>query len=351
MLADVDDQRGAGRLAALLVPAPRASTGTSSRARRDGGRDVLLGARRHKHADRQNLVDRRIGGVASARGGVEQHLAAVSALQAAFESGDRPWRDQTLSGQRSAWQIGLPARISSSTASRLRSRCSIRIARSGRHRALPERSIIARAHAPRASTWRPSVRAEAQRLHARVDLAVGLGQQRILRRVVDRGVDERRSAGSSRTGRVARGRPASRSAAPAISASSASVMRCAASSPDMPFELGEHLEGMHSRPRSAARDRAAIGQQVDQAFGGQQLDRLAQRRARDVQLLAELALVELAPGRDRALRPAACAAAPRPARAAPGGGSRGSRPWRHFECVLPGRACNSVPQEAPSIRI
>jgi hypothetical protein len=47
-------------------------------------------------------------------------------------------------------------------------------------------------------------------------------------------------------------------------------------------------------------DGAAVGQQVGQAFGGQQLDGLAQRRARDAQLLAQLALVELGAG---AMRP------------------------------------------------
>jgi len=48
-------------------------------------------------------------------------------------------------------------------------------------------------------------------------------------------------------------------------------------------------------------DRAAVRQVLDQAFGGEQLQRLAQRRARYLQLLGELALVQLLARRDAAL--------------------------------------------------
>ena len=65
-----------------LVPAPRASTGTFEVAGDlDGDGDVAV-ARRHEHADRHDLVDRGIGGVAAARRGIEQHLALGLGAQA-----------------------------------------------------------------------------------------------------------------------------------------------------------------------------------------------------------------------------------------------------------------------------
>jgi DNA-binding GntR family transcriptional regulator len=49
---------------------------------RDGD---VFGIRRHENARRHDLVDRRVGGVAAARGGVEHHLAAGFLAQARFE--------------------------------------------------------------------------------------------------------------------------------------------------------------------------------------------------------------------------------------------------------------------------
>jgi hypothetical protein len=76
-------------------------------------------------------------------------------------------------------------------------------------------------------------------------------------------------------------------------------MRCAASSPDCASRPRHHLEGVQDigfRQRDG--HGAAVGQQFDQAFGGQHLDGFAQRRARHVQQLRELALVELGAGCD-----------------------------------------------------
>jgi hypothetical protein len=56
-------------------------------------------------------------------------------------------------------------------------------------------------------------------------------------------------------------------------------MRCAASSPVLLSQLRRH--------------RAPVGQQHHQAFHRQHLDGFAQRRARDLQLLAERAFVQL----------------------------------------------------------
>jgi hypothetical protein len=68
-----------------------------------------------------------------------------------------------------------------------------------------------------------------------------------------------------------------------ISASSASVMRCAAR---QRFQPRHHLEGVeHVGLGEFDCDRAAVRQQFHQAFGGQHLDGLAQRRARDLQHL------------------------------------------------------------------
>ena len=76
-------------------------------------------------------------------------------------------------------------------------------------------------------------------------------------------------------------------------------MRWAASSPDRRFQAGHHFEGVeHVGFAQRHGDRAAVGQQLDQAFGRQHLDRFAQRRARDLQHFGQLALVELGAGRD-----------------------------------------------------
>ena len=67
------------------VPAPRGSTGTSSsRAIVERGAHVVLVARHHD-ADRHDLVDRRVGRVAAARRGVEQHVASACSREAPRE--------------------------------------------------------------------------------------------------------------------------------------------------------------------------------------------------------------------------------------------------------------------------
>ena len=84
VLARVDDQRRAGRLAAL------AGAGAARQQRRaelagdvDRGGDVVARRAARSTPTGIDLVDRGVGGVAAARGGVEQHLAACLARPAA----------------------------------------------------------------------------------------------------------------------------------------------------------------------------------------------------------------------------------------------------------------------------
>ncbi len=65
-----------------LVPPPRGSTGTRRSRAMSMATAMSLHRLRHEHADRHDLVDRRVGGVAAARGGVEQHLALGLGAQA-----------------------------------------------------------------------------------------------------------------------------------------------------------------------------------------------------------------------------------------------------------------------------
>jgi len=106
VLGGVDDQRRAGRLAALA----RAGAARQHRhgelagdIERDG--DVAI-ALRNEHADRHDLVDRGVGRIAAARGRVEAHFAFGLAAQAPVEGdGDvvrrqpRPFRRRGASGE------------------------------------------------------------------------------------------------------------------------------------------------------------------------------------------------------------------------------------------------------------
>ena len=68
------------------------------------------------------------------------------------------------------------------------------------------------------------------------------------------------------------------------------------------LQRGDQLEGVGNVLRRHHRHhRTSVRQQLDQALGGQHLDRLAQRRARDLQGFTQLALVELVARRQLAL--------------------------------------------------
>ena len=106
VLGGVDDQRRAGRLAALARAGAARQHRHGELARDlEGDRDVAV-ALRHEHADRHDLVDRGVGRVAAARGRVEQHVAFGLAAQAPVErDGDfvrrqpRPFRRRGASGE------------------------------------------------------------------------------------------------------------------------------------------------------------------------------------------------------------------------------------------------------------
>ena len=70
-----------------------------------------------------------------------------------------------------------------------------------------------------------------------------------------------------------------------ISAISSSVMRSQASRPASTFQAAHHVEQFAADRRSlnCAHPGAAIGQELDQPFGGQDLERLTQGRARDAE--------------------------------------------------------------------
>jgi hypothetical protein len=75
ILGDIDDQRVAHRLAALRgAGAARQDGGLGVARHVDDQGEVGLVAR-HDHAHRFDLVDRGVGRIAAARGGVEQNLA------------------------------------------------------------------------------------------------------------------------------------------------------------------------------------------------------------------------------------------------------------------------------------
>ena len=87
VLGAVDHQRAVHRLAALAGAAAARQHGHAFLARDRHCRGDVADLLRHDHADRLDLVDRRIGGVAAAIGAAEQHLAADLAPQALGETG------------------------------------------------------------------------------------------------------------------------------------------------------------------------------------------------------------------------------------------------------------------------
>ena len=93
----VDHERGADRLPALRAAgAARRAPARALAADRDR-RAHVVDRLRHQHADGLDLVDRRVGGVAAARCGIEQHVAFDGAGKA---RGDCSWRDCRGCGER-----------------------------------------------------------------------------------------------------------------------------------------------------------------------------------------------------------------------------------------------------------
>jgi hypothetical protein len=340
VLAAVDDQRGAGGLAAL-AGAAAAWQHRHLQLARDGQRGGhVFGRLRHEHAHRHDLVDRRIGGITPARsGGVEQHLAARFGAQAALPGGAHLVGRQhgagggpRASGRRRVFMrrsgcradaggVGQPGRrparrISCSTASRLCCRCCGQHARAARRRrARPAPAPSARAPAPRAATWRSSWLVRKRSACTRALMRRRwLRQHRVARRGIDGGVDARVQPVVARQVLPREGRPASRSAGRGSRRSRRRWRARRPARPTGPPAPPAPRRRAHVGFGQLDGHRAAVGQQVDQAFGGQQLDGLAQRRARHVQLLAQLTLVELGAG---AMRPSTsrCAAAASPGRA------------------------------------
>ena len=130
-------------------------------------------------------------------------------------------------------------------------------------------------------------------MQARIERAVSVGQHRIGGDDVEPVVDGAIDAVVAPAGRAARWAFSSSPCSAARSSRSASVTRAAASSPAQAFQRGHDLEGMaHVLARQRHDLDAAIGQLQQQAVGRQQAEGLAQRRARDAELLAELALVQ-----------------------------------------------------------
>ena len=87
VLRAVDHQRAVHRLAALAGAAAARQHGDAFLARDRQRRGDVVDLLRHDHADRFDLIDRRIGGVAAAVGAVEQHLAADFAPQPLRQTG------------------------------------------------------------------------------------------------------------------------------------------------------------------------------------------------------------------------------------------------------------------------
>ena len=79
------DQRAADRLAALRGAAAARQHRHALLARDRERRLDVVRVARHDDADRLDLVDRRVGAVAAAREGVEQHLALLRAPQSRRE--------------------------------------------------------------------------------------------------------------------------------------------------------------------------------------------------------------------------------------------------------------------------
>ena len=117
MLAGVDDERGADRLPALRAAAAARQERRLELAR-DGDRDGDVVRRpRHEDADRHDLVDRRVGRIASARGDVEQHFAARFCADPARQFGG-----VGPAARRTAGRLGVTAGGSGAFKGRLRPR-------------------------------------------------------------------------------------------------------------------------------------------------------------------------------------------------------------------------------------
>ena len=145
-----------------------------------------------------DLVDRRVGGVAAARGDVEQHLALRCG--AALREPARPFvvdrREHGAGGGAFMPAPFLRAELPASSSARAPHRACASGARSAaragrRHRRGEQRPPCARARDRRASTSPVEVGAEAQRLQPRVDVAPGLRQHRVAGAALISGVDLR----------------------------------------------------------------------------------------------------------------------------------------------------------------
>ena len=89
------------------------------------------------------------------------------------------------------------------------------------------------------------------------------------------------------------------------------------------LEHREHVEHVaHVLRVNRAHDRAARRHQLDQPFAREELERLAQRRARHAELRAELAFVDARARQQRALDDQVAHASRRPGRAGCGAGDR-----------------------------
>ena len=82
VLRTVDDQRAIDGLAALAGAAAARQDGDALLACDRQRRGDVVDRPRHDHAERLDLVDRRVGGVTAAIGAIEQHLARDVAAQA-----------------------------------------------------------------------------------------------------------------------------------------------------------------------------------------------------------------------------------------------------------------------------
>ena len=89
MLADIDDQSGAGRLAALARARSARQHGNLQLTRDlDRSRNVVFRGG-DEHPQRKNLIDRGVGGISPTRSAVEQNGAARFCAQTAFEDSSR----------------------------------------------------------------------------------------------------------------------------------------------------------------------------------------------------------------------------------------------------------------------
>jgi len=137
------------------------------------------------------------------------------------------------------------------------------------------------------------VGAKPQRLHARIDLSISLAQQRIFGGAVDGSVNTRIET-------VVPGQVAACEARQHFKVQGANLSQLQIryalrrQFSRHAFKFREDFKCMrHIAFAEPDRHGAAVRQQIDESFGGHELDRLPQRRARNGQQRAELALVEL----------------------------------------------------------